>query len=151
MLAAPVHSTLLWLYWQDPDDDLYEEDEAPPPRAQPRRRPRRQHHSDTRIAGLMGGGESGGGEPALGRGRNRSMRRHRSLGALPPSIETSDQTESSPEREAPRRAGQFLRRTFGGFEEGDEDFESPRPVGIGMAPALTFPLTRRAPVRPPVR
>lgn len=124
------------------DDDLYEDDEETQPRTHTnaRRRPRRQHHSDTRIAGLMGGG---GSEPNI-RQQMRNRIRHRSLGALPPSSETSEeQSESSPDRELPLRSQRTQHRRY----NVEEDEES-SPVGIGMAPSLTYPPRRST--RPPL-
>lgn len=125
------------------DEDLYEDEddeEQPLPRLDIRRRhwrDRREHHSDTRIAGLLGQGSN----RSLSRQSRRLLRRHRSLGALPPSNEVSDQTESSPEREVPDPTTQPRRITFENPDDEEEDMEV---VGIGRAPSLTYPPRRSA-------
>ncbi|XP_025094556.1 RING finger protein nhl-1-like [Pomacea canaliculata] len=122
------------------NDDLYEEeDDVPPPPSHLRRRPRREHHSDTRIAGLM----NGDGEHSLSQ-LQQSRARHLSLGALPPSSETSEQTESSVERESPERIAPARQRSAAA-----QNSDNMVPVGIGMAPSLTYP--PRHSVRQPLR
>ncbi|KAL8617683.1 hypothetical protein ACOMHN_064937 [Nucella lapillus] len=127
------------------DEDLYDDEEVDEvehslPRLDVRRRhwrDRREHHSDTRIAGLLGRSS----DLLLSRQSRNLIRRNRSLGALPPSHDTSDHSESSPEREVPERATRSRRRTTFENPEEEDDVEL---VGIGRAPSLTYPPARSA-------